>query len=269
MQSSKAAKVSPQSALLAPSKSQLLPPIALPHISGGSGKASQARLGSYVQKVINDQVNKAVLNAALNNPTALYNQMDSGSLKGIFGGLKGSKAEQQTFNRIFNGVIGSDIVKDGKLTPQAQAYFKNYLPKQQPTWLQQKMPAFFPTEQRKPSQQMMEGMRLMAGSYMLGGLSDLGSGQTWKEAPVSKYIGTVAGAASSGMMAGGAAAMMGLGPLGITAAAAVPVVQELTKAIGEIRSEKILAVASALQKANSAWEDIYEDFQKWDFSQFK
>ena len=131
------------------------------------------------------------------------------------------------------------------------------------------MPGFFPTEQRKPSKQMMEGMRLMAGSYVLGGLSNLGSGQTWEEAPVSKGIGAVAGAASSGMMAGGAAAMMGLGPLGIAAAAAVPVVQELSKAIGEIASEKILGVASALQRANSAWEDIYEDFQKWDFSQFK
>ena len=74
----------------------------------------------------------------------------------------------------------------------------------------------------------------MAGSYMLGGLSNLGSGQTWEEAPVSKGVGVVAGAASSGMLAGGAAAMMGLGPLGIAAAAAVPVVQELSKAIGEI-----------------------------------
>ena len=255
--------------MFAPNKSQALPPIALPQVRGGSGKANQAKLGSYVQKVINDQVNKLVLDAALNNPSALYEQMQPTGWKGIFGGLKGSKAEQHTFNRIFNGVIGSDIVKDGKLTPQAQAYFKNYLPKQQPTWLQQKMPAFFPTEQRKPSQQMMEGMRLMAGSYMLGGLSDLDSGQTWKEAPVSKSVGVIAGAASSGMMAGGAAAMMGLGPLGIAVAAAVPVVQELTKAIGEIRSEKILAVASALQRANSAWEDIYEDFKKWDFSQFK
>ena len=233
MQSNKTTKISAQPAMLAPSKSQALPPIALPHISGGSGKASQARLGSYVQKVIDDQVKKAVLDAALNNPSALYQQLDSGSFKGIFGGLKGSKAQQQTFNRIFNGVIGSDIVQDGKLTPQAQAYFKSYLPKQQPTWLQQKMPAFFPTEQRRPSQQMMEGMRLMAGSYMLGGLSDLGSGQTWKEAPVSKYIGTVAGAASSGMMAGGAAAMMGLGPIGVGLAAVVPAVLELSKAFGE------------------------------------
>ena len=269
IQSNKTTKISSQPAMLAPNKSQAIPPIALPHIRGGSGKASQAKLGSYVQKMINDQVNKAVVDAALNNPSALYHQMQLNGWKGIFNGLKGSTAQQKAFNRIFNGVIGSDIVQDGKLTPQAQAYFKNYLPKQPQTWFQQKMPGFFPTEQRRPSSQMMQGMRLMAGSYMLGGLSNLGSGHTWEEAPASKGVGVVAGAASSGMLAGGAAAMMGLGPLGITAAAAVPVVQELSKAIGEIASEKILAVASALQRANSAWEDIYEDFQKWDFSQFK
>lgn len=80
----------------------------------------------------------------------------------------------------------------------------------------------------------MQGVSLMAGSYILGGLSNLGSGQTWEEAPVSKGIGTIAGAASSGMMAGGAAAMMGLGPVGIGLAAIVPVVQEFSKAIGEI-----------------------------------
>ena len=255
--------------MLAPNRSQAIPPIALTHAGVGSGKASQARLGSYVQKAINDQVNKAVLDAAMNNPSALYHQMQPTGWRGIFGGLKGSQAQQQAFNRIFNGAIGSDIVRDGKLTPQAQAYFKNYLPKSQPTWLQQKMPGFFPTAQRKPSKQMMEGMRLMAGSYMLGGLANLGSGQTWEEAPVSKGVGAVAGAASSGMLAGGAAAMMGLGTIGIAAAAAVPVVQELSEAIGEIASEKILGVASALQRANSAWEEMYEDFQKWDFSQFK
>lgn len=258
--------------MLAPNRSQAIPPIALSHISGGSGKASQARLGSYVQKVINDQVNKAVLDAAMNNPSALYHQMQPTGWRGIFGGLKGSTAQQQAFNRIFNGAIGSDIVRDGRLTPQAQAYFKNYLPKSQPPppkFLSWQTPNFLPSESRKPSKQMMEGMRLMAGSYMLGGLSNLGSGQTWEEAPVGKGVGAVAGAASSGMMAGGAAAMMGLGPIGIAAAAATPVVQELSKAIGEIASEKILAVASALQRANSAWEDIYEDFQKWDFSQFK
>ena len=262
MQSSKATKVSAQPAMLAPSKSQAISPIALSPVFGGSG--------SYVQTVIEEEVKKAVLKAALNNPSALYHQMQSGTLKGIFGGTKGTRAEQQTFIRLFDGVIASDIVQDGKLTPIAKEYFKDYLPKPPPNkFLSWQAPDFLPSQSRKPSQKMIEGMRLMAGSYMLGGLTDLGSGQTWEEAPLSKGIGAIAGAASSGMMGGGAAAMVGLGPLGIIAAAAVPVVQELSKAIGEIRSEKILAVASALQRANSAWEDIYEDFQKWDFSQFK
>ena len=180
IQSSKANKVGSQPAMIAPSRSQAIPPIAFPYVGGGSGKASQAKLGSYVQKVINDQVNKAVLDAALKNPSALYNQMQTDTWKGIFGGLKGSPAQQQAFNRIFNGVIGSDIVQDGKLTPQAQAYFKNYLPKPPPPkFLSWQAPSFVPSESRKPSKQMMEGMRLMAGSYILGGLSNLGSGQSW------------------------------------------------------------------------------------------
>ena len=93
IQSNKTTKVSAQPAMLAPNKSQVIPPIALPHISGGSGKSSQAKLGSYVQKVINEQVNKAVLDAALHNPTALYNQMQPTGVKGIFFGSKGSKAQ--------------------------------------------------------------------------------------------------------------------------------------------------------------------------------
>ena len=250
----------------------MIPPIALPHISGGSVKA-EGQLGSFVQKVFDDQVKEAVLDAALHNPTALIHQQLTTGLKGIFFGSKGSKAQQDTFNRLFDGVTASDIVKDGKLTPLAQEYFKDYLPKPPtpppPKFLSWQVPNFLPSESRKPSQQFMQSMRLMAGSYVLGGLSNLGSGQTWEEAPVSKGIGAVAGAASSGMMAGGAAAMMGLGPLGVGLAAVVPAVLELSKAIGEIASEKILALASALQRANSAWEDIYEDFQKWDFSQFK
>ena len=74
--------------MLAPNRSQAIPPIALPHISGGSGN----NYGRYVQSFVEHQVNKAVLDAALHNPTALYNQQSSG-LNGIFGGLKGSKAQ--------------------------------------------------------------------------------------------------------------------------------------------------------------------------------
>ena len=209
--------------MLAPSKSQVIPPIALSQFSGGYIKDSIAKLGNEVIKSINNQVN------------TLTHQMQVAS----------------------------------KLTPIAKDYSNDNLPKPPPKFFSWQAPNFLPSQSRKPSQQFMQGVSLMAGSYILGGLSNLGSGQTWEESPVSKGIGAVAGAASSGMMAGGAAAMMGLGPLGIAAAAATPVVQELSKAIGEIASEKILAVASALQRANSAWEEMYEDFQKWDFSQFK
>ena len=93
IQSNKTTKVSSQPAVLAPSKSQVIPPIALSPVSGGSGKASQAKLGSYVQTVIDNQVKKAVLDAALNNPTALYHQMQTTGWMGIFSGAKGSQAQ--------------------------------------------------------------------------------------------------------------------------------------------------------------------------------
>ena len=93
IQSNKTAKIGAQPAVLAPSKSQVIPPIALPHVIGGSGKASQGKLGSYVQTVIDNQVKKAVLDAAMNNPSALYEQMIH-PFKGIFfAGLKGSQAQ--------------------------------------------------------------------------------------------------------------------------------------------------------------------------------
>ena len=173
--------------MIAPSKSQVIPPIALSQFSVDYVKDSIAKLGSYVLKSINEQVN------------TLMHQMQVAS----------------------------------KSTPIAQDYSNDNLPKPPPKFFSWQAPNFLPSQSRKPDSQMMQSMRLIAGSYMLGGLSNLGSGQTWEEAPVSKGIGAVAAAASSGMLAGGAAAMMGLGPLGIAAAAAVPVVQELSEAIGE------------------------------------
>ena len=94
--------------MLAPNKSQAISPIALPHVIGSSG--------SYVQAVIEEEVKKAVLKAALHNPEALvWQQMDiKDSLKtgyrGIFGGTRGSNAQQDAFNRLFAGVIAKDIV---------------------------------------------------------------------------------------------------------------------------------------------------------------
>ena len=77
--------------MLAQNRSQVIPPIALPHVSEGSGKASKGILGSYVQAVIDKEVKEAVLDAALHNPTALYNQMIH-PYEGILFGLKGSQA---------------------------------------------------------------------------------------------------------------------------------------------------------------------------------
>ena len=188
IQSNKTTKISAQPAMLAPSKSQVIPPFALSQVSGDYVKDSIAKLGNEVLKGINKQVN------------TLMHTMQVAS----------------------------------KLTPIAQDYSKDNLPKPPPKFFSWQAPNFLPSQSRKPSQQFMQGVSLMAGSYILGGLSNLGSGQTWEESPVSKGIGAVAGAASSGMMAGGAAAMMGLGPVGIGLAAIVPVVQEFSKAIGEM-----------------------------------
>ena len=173
--------------MIAPSKSQVIPPFALSQVSGGYIKDSIAKIGSEALKVIREQAN----------------------------------------------IVMRHMQVTSKLTPIAQDYSNDNLPKPPPKFFSWQAPNFLPSQSRKPSQQFMQGVSLMAGSYILGGLSNIGSGQTWEESPVSKGIGTIAGAASSGMMAGGAAAMMGLGPVGIGLAAIVPVVQEFSKAIGE------------------------------------
>ena len=115
----------------------------------------------------------------------------------------------------------------------------------------------------------MNGIRGFAGSYMLGGLAEAGNELTYRDNPVTKPIAAGAGAAAQGLNIGATMMMMGMsGPAaGIVGVGAA--ITEVIKAFGEANVEKILGVASALQRANSAWEDIYEDFQKWDFSQFK
>lgn len=142
MQSNKTTKISAQPAMIAPNKQQVIPTQVIPPI-GSSNIGGVDIGGGFVQKVIEKQVKKAVLDAAMNNPEALYYQQIS-DWKGIFSGVKGSPSQQAVFNRLFDGVTASDIVRDGKLTPEAQEYFNDYLPKK-PTWLQQKMPGFFPT----------------------------------------------------------------------------------------------------------------------------
>ena len=128
---------------------------------------------------------------------------------------------------------------------------------------------FLNSRNTKVNQKIMQGIRGFAGAYMLGGLAEAGNELTYRDNPVMKPIAAGAGAASQGLNMGATMMMMGMsGPAaGIVAVGAA--ITEVVKAFGEAKVEKILGVASALQRANAAWEDMYEDFQKWDFSQFK
>ena len=119
---------------------------------------------------------------------------------------------------------------------------------------------FLNSRNTKVNQKMMQGIRGFAGSYMLGGLAEAGNELTYRDNPVTKSIAAGAGAASQGLNIGATMMMMGMsgtaaGIVGVGAA-----ITEVIKAFGEAKAEKILGVASALQRANSAWEDIYEDF---------
>ena len=84
-----------------------------------------------------------------------------------------------------------------------------------------------------------------------------------------KPIAVGAGAASQGLNIGATMMMMGMSGTAAGIVGAGAAIAEVIKAFGEAEAEKILGVASALQRANSAWEEMYEDFRKWDFSQFK
>ena len=70
-------------------------------------KKAEGEVGSFVKKVIDDQVKRAVLDAALHNPEVLYAQQVpySKDIRGIFGGVsKGSEAQKESFIRLFDGV---------------------------------------------------------------------------------------------------------------------------------------------------------------------
>ena len=128
---------------------------------------------------------------------------------------------------------------------------------------------FLNSRNAKVNQRMMNGIRGFAGSYMLGGLAEAGNELTYRDNPRMKPITAGAGAVSQGLNMGSTMMMMGMSGTAAGIAGVGAAITEVIKAFGEAKVEKILGVASALQRANSAWEDIYEDFQKWDFGQFK
>ena len=248
-------KQAAQQAALAPSKSQFIPPIAV------NGLGRKQKVKSFSQR-INDEITKALKKVRATGtwddpnigPIAKEWNIDSIWTR-PFGAPKfpritrGRIAVPGGIARIWNNLEMTD-------DPEARAARDKYV-------------QFLNSRRKKVNQQMMNGIRGFAGSYMLGGLAEAGNELTYRDNPVTKPIAAGAGAASQGLNIGATMMMMGMsgtaaGFVGVGAA-----ITEVIKAFGEAEVEKILAVASALQRANSAWEDIYEDFQKWDFSQFK
>lgn len=248
-------KQAAQQAALAPSKSQFIPPIA---VSGlGRTQSQQAfydRVRSRnIASIRREFVNLMQKNQNRGQALAKYWNIDSIWTRPLFGAPK--------FPRITRGPRQSDGVRiwhnaDKFLDSEAIAARDKYV-------------QFLNSRNTKVNQKMMQGIRGFAGSYMLGGLAEAGNELTYRDNPVAKPIAAGAGAAAQGLNIGATMMMMGMsgtaaGIVGVGAA-----ITEVIKAFGEAKVEKILAVASALQRANSAWEEMYEDFQKWDFSQFK
>lgn len=247
-------KQASQQAALAPSKSQFIPPIAV----SGLGRK---QVKSLSQRITDEITNSLKIVRA----TEMWKEPNIGPLAKEwnidsiwtrpFGAPKfprisrGRIAVPGGITRIWNNLEEVD-------NPEAIAARDKYV-------------QFLNSRNTKVNQRMMNGIRGFAGSYMLGGLAEAGNELTYRDNPVMKPIAAGAGAAAQGLNIGATMMMMGMsgtaaGIVGVGAA-----ITEVIKAFGEAEVEKILAVASALQRANSAWEEMYEDFQKWDFSQFK
>lgn len=246
-------KQAAQQAALAPGKSQFIPPIA---VSG----LRRTQVKSLSDRVI-DEITGALKRA---NATGTWKEPNIGPL-----------IKEWNIDSIWNRPFGAPKfprISRGKMLPGGAGRTWDNLEKisdPEAIAAREKYVQFLNSRKTKVNQRMMNGIRGFAGAYMLGGLAEAGNELTYRDNPVMKPIAAGAGAASQGLNVGATMMMMGMsGPAaGIVGVGAA--ITEVVKAFGEAKAEKILGVASALQRANSAWEDIYEDFQKWDFSQFK
>ena len=249
-------KQAAQQAALAPSKSQFMPPIAV------NGLGRKQKVKSFSQR-ISDEISKALKRTLATNkwndpnigPIAKEWNIDSIWTRPLFGAPKFPR-----ISRVRVAVPGGTARVWNNLDETANPLAIK---------ARDKYVKFLNSRNAKVNQQMMNGIRGFAGSYLLGSLAEAGDELTYRDNPVMKPITAGAGAVSQGLNMGATMMMMGMsgtaaGIVGVGAAIA-----EVYKAFREAEVEKILGVASALQRANSAWEEMYEDFQKWDFSQFK
>lgn len=255
-------KQAAQQAALAPSKSQFLPPIAAIGPGRKQVKSLPQRFFDEIASAVYRSKVSGTMKAPNIGPLAKEWNIDSIWTR-PFGAPK--------FPRISKGpMVHIDI--PGIYNPRGVVRRWNNIERildKEAKAARDKYVQFLNSRKTKVNQHMMNGIRGFAGSYMLGGLAEAGNELTYRDNPVTKPIAAGAGAASQGLNIGATMMMMGMsGPAaGIVGVGAA--ITEVIKAFGEAKVEKILGVASALQRANSAWEEMYEDFQKWDFSQFK
>ena len=259
-------KQAAQQVALAPSKSQFIPPIAARGFRSTQVKPLPQRFFDELDRAIQLSKVSGTMKAPNIGPIAKEWNIDSIWTR-PFGAPKFPRISKGPMVHIdIPGINNpSGVVRQWNnieyiLAPKARA---------EAIAARDKYVQFLNSRNTKVNQRMMNGIRGFAGSYMLGGLAEAGNELTYSDNPVTKSIAAGAGAASQGLNIGATMMMMGMsGPAaGIVGVGAA--ITEVIKAFGEAKVEKILGVASALQRANSAWEDIYEDFKKWDFSQFK
>ena len=248
-------KQAAQQAALAPSKSQFIPPIA---VSG----LRRTQVKSLSDRII-DEITGSLKRASA---TGTWKDPNLGPL-----------IKEWNIDSIWNRPFGAPKfprISRGKITLPGGGAIRIWnnleeVNNSEAIAARDKYVQFLNSRNTKVSRRVMNGIRGFAGSYMLGGLAEAGNELTYRDNPVMKPIAAGAGAASQGLNIGATMMMMGMSGTAVGIVGVGAAITEVIKAFGEAEVEKILAVASALQRANSAWEDIYEDFQKWDFSQFK
>ena len=248
-------KQAAQQAALSPSKSQFIPPIAV----SGLGRKQVKSLSDRIIEEITGSLRRASATGTWRDPNLgpLIKEWNIDSIwNRPFGAPKFPRISRGKTMLPGGGAIRTWDNLEKISDPEAVAAREEYV-------------KFLNSRRTKVNSQMMNGIRGFAGAYMLGGLAEAGNELTYRDNPVMKPIAAGAGAASQGLNIGATMMMMGMsgtaaGIVGVGAA-----ITEVIKAFGEAKAEKILGVASALQRANAAWEEMYEDFQKWDFSQFK
>lgn len=243
-----------QQAAIAPGRSQSIPPFAVSGLRRTQVKYFSQRINEEIIDTFKKITDTGVIDSPNIGPLVKEWNIDSIWTR-PFGAPKFPKITSERIAarggsfRIWNNL---GVVDD----PEAIAARDKYV-------------QFLNSRNAKADQRIMNGIRGFAGSYILGGLAEAGNELTYRDNPAMKPIAVGAGAASQGLNIGATMMMMGMSGTAAGIVGASAAIAEVIKAFGEAEAEKILGVASALQRANSAWEEMYEDFRKWDFSQFK